>query len=256
MRMSDYKQRFDIFICGGSQHFALLKPLLPKLLPYGTVHLASSFLSPIDLFELHGLYDVLHEPRHSPDGYHNFELFSIRDINRIATAPWFVKLDADVDVAPDWIEYVEECIAARPDTVLFGPRKGNVDVTFEISGALVRRMLQRDIRVMNAQKVIGGFYVGRTAFFKQHQRFMDIVHELLWCYEDGVRRHPSPFPEYWSGRPPRRARLTVTGRSPNFRGNEDTLRSLVVHAAGAGDRLHVFDARGRIRIDRSKNANP
>lgn len=255
--MPDYKRRFDIFICGGSQHFELLKPLLPKLQPYGTVHLASSFLSEIDLYELHGLYDVLHTPRHSPDGYHNFELFSIRDINRIATAPWFIKLDADVTVEPDWISYVEECIAAHPDAVLFGPRKGNVDVTLEISGALVRRMLQQDIRVQNGHKVIGGFYVGQTEFFKQHRRFMDIVHELLWCFDNGVRRHPSPHPELWPGRrPPHRARLNITGRSPNFRGNEDTLRNLVVHAVGAGDRLHVFDARGRIRIDRSKNANP
>lgn len=251
-----YKARFDIFICGGSQHFTLLKTLLPKLLPYGTVHLGSSFLSEIDLYELHGLYDVLHEPQHDPDGYHNFELFSIRDINRVATAPWFVKLDADVDVEPDWITYVEECIAAHPDAVLFGPRKGNVDVTFEISGALVRKMLQRDIRVANGQKVIGGFYVGNTAFFKQHKRFMDVVHELLWCYENGVRRHPSPNPDLWRGRPPRRANLRISGKSPNFRGNEDTLRNLVVHAAGAGDRLHVVDSRGRIRIDRSKNANP
>jgi hypothetical protein len=210
----------------------------------------------MDIYDLHGLYDVLHEPRHSDDGYHNFELFSIRDINRLATAPWFVKLDADVDVDPGWITYVEECIAARPDAVLFGPRKGNVDVSCEISGALVRRMLRQDIRVMNGHKVIGGFYVGQTAFFKQHQRFMDIVHELLWCYEDGVRRHPSPFPQYWSGRPPQRVKLTVTGRSANFRGNEDTLRNLVVHAAGAGDRLHVFDSHGLIRIDRSNIANP
>lgn len=254
--MPDYKHRFDIFICGGSQHFALLKPLLPKLLPYGTVHLASSFLSEIDLYELHGLYDVLHKPQHSPDGYHNFELFSIRDINRLATAPYFVKLDADVHIEPDWITYVEESIADRPDTVLFGPRKGNVDVTCEISGALVRRMLRQDIRIRNGHKVIGGFYVGQTRFFKQHIRFMDIVHELLWCYENGVRRHPSPNPEYWPGTPPRRARLTVTGQSATFRGNEDTLRSLVVHAAGASDRLHVVDSRGRVVIDRRKNANP
>jgi hypothetical protein len=140
--------------------------------------------------------------------------------------------------------------------VLFGPRKGNVDVSLEISGALVRRLLRQDVRVTNGPKVIGGFYVGRTEFFKQHLRFMDLVHELLWCYEDGVRRHPSPAPEHWPGRPAQRARLTVKGRSPNFRGNEDTLRNLVVYATGAGDRLHIVDPRGRIRIDRSKNANP
>src|SRR5258708_36460295 len=79
---------------------------------------------------------------------------------------------------------------------------------------------------------------------------MAIVRELVWGFENGVRRRPSPRPEYWPGRPSRRARLTVNGGSPNFRGNEDTMRSLVVHAAGAGDRLHVFDSRGRIRIIR------
>jgi hypothetical protein len=253
MPLADYKQRFDIFICGGSQHVDALKLLLPKLLPYGTVHLASSYLTEIDLYALHSLYDVLHTPRHSPDGYHNFELFSIRDINRIATAPHFVKLDADIEIEHDWIAYVEECIAARPDAVLFGPRKGNVDVTYEISGPLVRRMLHQDIRVSHGKKVIGGFYVGQTAFFKEHLRLMDVVHELVWCFENGVRRRPSPNPEHWPGRPSRRARLIINGGSPNFRGNEDTLRSLVVHAAGASDRLHVFDSSGRIRIIR-KNA--
>jgi hypothetical protein len=250
MPTNDYKQRFDIFICGGSQHVEALARLLPKLLPYGTVHLASSYLSEIDLFALHGLYDVLHTPRYSRDGYHNFELFSIRDINRIATAPHFIKLDADVEVEHEWIAYVEECIAARPDAVLFGPRRGNVDVTWEISGPLVRRMLQRDIHVSHGNKVIGGFYVGQTAFFKENLRLMNVVHEFVWCFENGVRRRPSPNPEYWPGRPPRRARLTVSGGSPNFRGNEDTMRSLVVHAAGAGDRLHVLDSGGRIRIFR------
>lgn len=249
--MTNYKRTFDIFICGGSQHAELLQQILPKLYPYGTVHLGSSFLSEIEVFELHGLYDVLHTPRHSADGYHNFELFSIRDINRLATAPYFIKIDADVHVEPDWIVYVEQCIARYPDAVLFGPYRGSVDVNFEISGALVRRMLRRDVRVTNAPKVIGGFYVGRTAFFKEQKRTMDIVHELLWCYEDGIRRHPSPNPEYWSGNPPRRARLNISGRgrNPRFRGNEDTLRSLIVHAAGAGDRLHVVDSCGRIRID-------
>lgn len=247
--MIDYKRTFDIFICGGSQHVALLRQILPKLVPYGTVHLGSSFLSEIDLFELHGMYDVLHTPRHDSDGYHNFELFSIRDINRLATAPWFVKVDADVFLEPDWVAYVEQGIARYPDAVLFGPYRGWNDVNFEISGALVRRMLRRDVRVRNAPKITGGFYVGRTAFFKEHKRMMDIVHELLWCYEDGVRRHPSPNPEHWRGRPPRRARVTITGRNPRAGGNEDVLRSLIVHAAGAGDRLHVVDCGGRIRID-------
>jgi hypothetical protein len=250
--MEDYKKQFDVFICGGSQHVRLLKQLLVKLQPYGNVHLASSFLSNADLHQLKGLYDVLHTPQHSPDGYCNFELFTIRDINRLATAPYFVKLDADVQLEPDWIKYVEDCIAAYPETVLFGPRKGNVNVTFQISGPLVRQLLRQDIRITNARKIIGGFYVGQSAFFKEHKRFMDIVHELLWCYKDGVRYLPSINPEYWppdeeAGREP----ITVIGRSENFQGNEDTLRSLVVHAVGAGDRLHVFESQGRVQIHRA-----
>lgn len=249
--MMDYKRRFDIFICGGAAHVPRLKPLLGRLQPYGTVHLASCFLSDCDLQHLRGLYDVLHAPRHSPDGYHNFELFCLRDINRLAAAPYFIKLDADVELAPDWISYVEESLAAYPDVVLFGPRRGDIDVNFEISGALVRQLLESDIHVTNGRKVIGGFYVGQTAFFKEHRRLMDIVHELIWCYRDGVRVRPSINPAYW---PPEalasREPLKVVGGSPRFEGNEDTVRSLVVHAAGAGERLHVLESGGRVVIRR------
>lgn len=255
--MKDYKQLFDVFICGGSQHVSMLKPLLRKLQPYGKVHLASSFLSEADLDQLAGLYDVLHTPQHSTDGYHNFELFSIRDINRLAAAPYFVKLDADVHLEPDWIEYVEEYIAAYPDSVLFGPRKGNNDITFQVSGELVRQLLERDIVVNNARKVTGGFYVGQTSFFKMHKRSMDILHELMWCYKNGVRYRPTINPDLW---PPdgeaSREPITLIGPSGKFQGNEDLLRSLVVHAVGAGNRLHVFDSQGRVRIDRPNTMFP
>jgi hypothetical protein len=249
--MKSYKQAFDLFVAGGTQHVSLLNTLLPKLQPYGTVHLASSFLTGADLAQLRGLYDVLHTPRHSEDGYFNFELFTIRDINTIASAPYFVKLDADTQLEPDWFEYVEECLAAQPDAVLFGPRQGNVDITFNISGGLVREVLGQEIFVNEAKKVIGGFYVGKTSFFKDHKRFMDSVHELMWCYKGGRRYRPGLNPDYWPD--DQRARhepVTVIGQSKNFAGNEDTLRSLVVHAVGAGAQLHIFDSQGRIRIDR------
>jgi len=122
-------------MAGNMKEVGMLKPLLVKLQPYGKVHLASCFLSKTDLHQLRGLYDVLHTPQHSPDGYCNFELFSIRDINRLATAPYFVKLDADIHLEPDWIKYVEECLARYSDVVLFGPRKGNVNITFQISSS-------------------------------------------------------------------------------------------------------------------------
>jgi len=255
--MKSYREQFDIFICGGSQHVHLLRPLLQKLRPYGTVHLASSFLSNADLHQLDDLYDLLHLPHHSEDGYCNFELFCIRDINRLATAPYFVKLDADVQLQPDWIKYVEECIAAHPDAVLFGSRQGNNPINFTLSGDLVRQLLQRDIRVSNALKVGGGFYVGQTSFFKEHQRLMDVVHELMWCYKDGIRFRPIVNPEYWppagkeSSEP-----ITLIGHSENFQGNEDMLRSLVVHAVGAGDRLRVIDSQGRVQVVRTNIQNP
>lgn len=247
--MNPYKKEFDIFVCGGSQHVSLLKRLLKTLLPFGTVHLGSSFFSEEELEELRGLYDVLHKPRHSEDGYSNFELFSIRDINRLASAPHFVKLDADTYLKPDWIKYVEESLESHPDAVLFGPNRGNVDINVELSGAAVRQLLDRDVVIANACKVIGGFYVGLTSFFKTHKPFMDLVHEFLWCYQDGLRYRPVLFAEYWpSGSQLSNEPIKVLGQSSNFRGNEDTLRSLVVHATGAGDRLHVLDSKGRIQI--------
>ena len=251
MKLPFDKKEFDVFVCGGSQHVSLLKPLLQAVLPYGTVHLASSFLSDDELDELRGLYDVLHRPKHSDDGYCNFELFSIRDINRLARARHFIKLDADIHLEPDWIDYVKENLDSYPDAVLFGPERGNVDINFEISGAPVRQLLKRDIVVSNACKVIGGFYVGLTSFFKAHTTFMDLVHEFLWCYLDGLRYRPLLYPEWWPGDSQlSHEPIRVLGQSANFRGNEDTLRSLVVHAVGAGDRLHVLDSKGRIHIDR------
>jgi hypothetical protein len=247
--MRDRKRQLDIFICGGSQHVAMLKPLLGTLRRSGRVHLASCFLTRHDLRQLRGLYDVLHTPRHSADGYSNFELFSIRDINRLATAPYFVKLDADVELADEWIDYVDECIADDAEAVLFGPKRGCIDVNVEISGPLPRRLLGNDVRVANAPKVLGGFYVGKTAFFKKQTRFMDIAHEFLWCFNDGVRDRAPVHPEYWPAGAD--AGVTVNGDIRRFRapGNEDTLRSLVVHAAGAA--VRIVDSGGRVRIIRN-----
>jgi hypothetical protein len=249
--VKNYKELFDVFISGGSQHVSMLKPLLEKLQPYGKLHLASSFLTESDLAELQGRYDVLHTPQHSSDGYHNFELFSIRDINRLASAPYFIKLDADIHIEADWIDYVEECIAAHPDAVLFGPKKGNVNISFQISGEVVQQVLEREILVSDGCKISGGFYVGKTRFFKNNLRVMDIIHELMWCYKNGVRYRPTLNPDYWPGDEQAfHQPITLIGPTSRFQGNEDTLRSLVVHAVGAGDRLHVFDSQGRVRIDR------
>jgi len=253
MVMTESKTRFDIFVCGGSQHVELLKPLLQRLLPHGTVHLASSFLREEDLQQLHARYDVLHRPAHSLDGYVNFELFCIKDINRLATAPYFIKLDADVTLSENWNEYVEACIATHPEAVLMGPWKGDVDIDVELSGALIRQLLHRDVHVKNGLKVIGGFYLARTAFFKERIWLMDFLHRCVLSSQDG-----GAAPARVAGNDGRlrgrecRDQIVLRGRfgkagSPC---SEDTLRSFLVHAVDAHDRAHVIDSRGRIRLDR------
>ena len=86
---------------------------------------------------------------------------------------------------------------------------------------------------------------------------MDILHELMWCFKEGVRYRPPLNPEYWPGDDlASREPVTLVGRTGKFQGNEDMLRSLVVHAVGAGDRLHIFDSQGRVRIDRPETMFP
>jgi len=251
--MTELKQRFDIFICGGSQHINLLEPLLARLLPYGTVHLASSFLSEDDIGRLHGRYDVLHRPAHSLDGYANFELFCIKDLYRLAAAPYFIKLDADVTIADDWIEYVEACIADHPHAVLMGPWRGDVDIDVELSGAPIRRQLRSDVRVTGGLKVIGGFCVASTAFFKAQIALLEAIHEgVLSAWRGEATRPRGLEPERHPSARPSREPITVRGRVGK-RGSpcsEDTLRSLVVHAVNASDRLRIIDSGGRICLDR------
>lgn len=236
--MTDFKQRFDVFICGGSQHFGLLQPLLEQLLPYGTVHLASSFLTEREVGRLRRSCDMLHRPTHSQSGYANFELFCIKDLYRLATAPYFIKLDADVTLSSDWIDYVETCIDAHPHAVLMGPWKGDVEINVELAGPPIRRRLRRDVRIVGGTKVIGGFCVGRTAFFKQRLGLLECIHEGVLSGRPGSRTSPCET-------------MTVRGRVGK-RGSpcsEDTLRSLLVHAVGASHRLRVVDSAGRIRLD-------
>jgi len=254
--MSDAKNTYDIFICGGSQHFTMLQSLLPKLHPFGRVHLVSITLTHLDLHTLRQDYDVLHTPRHDTDGYVNFNLFCIRDINCLATAPHFIKLDADVSLQDNWIAYVDRGVREH-DPVLFGIKEGLARVNVALYGPLVRKKFGRDIRVSNRRKVIGGFYVGHTAFFQQHDAFMQSLHEFLYCFRDGRRCRPSLQPTAW----PQAAELanelfTLAGDVGDLQriGNEDTLRSLVVHALGAGERLFVLDSQGSIQVPHGPEA--
>src|SRR5690606_10373567 len=92
----------DIFVSGGNKHHGNLKYLLPRLKGRGVVHLVSSHLGPRQINSLERYIDVLHEPAYSSNGYQNFKLFCLRDINTLCTRSWFVKIDADVLVREDW----------------------------------------------------------------------------------------------------------------------------------------------------------
>lgn len=247
----NYKERYDIFICGGSQHFDQLKNLLPQLYPFGRLHLASITLTEQQVAELSAGFDHLHTPNHDPDGYINFNLFCIRDINRLATAPHFIKLDADVTLREDWIEYVNHGLRQHNQAVLFGVKEGLARVDVQIAGSLARQRFGQEICVVGGRKVIGGFYVGATAFFRRHDEFMQDVHDLLYCFGDGKRHRPHPGPDR------QRAffdsddeSFTLSGNVRDLQriGNEDTLRNLIVHARGASDRLFVLDSEGSIQF--------
>ena len=212
----NYKEKYDIFICGGSRHFPRLQTLLPQLHPYGRLHLGSSFLSDTEARVLSQHCDLLQTPKYDPDGYANFKLFCTRDINRLARAPYFIKVDADVSLSEDWIEYVDRGMREHASAVLFGPKEGVARINVERTGSLAREKLGQEICVKEGRKVVGGFYVGETAFFQRHDQFMQRTYDLLY----GDPRQSS----------------------------EDTLRSLVVHAVGAGDGLLILDSQGKIVI--------
>ena len=254
--------RFDIVICAGAAQFADLQRLLPIVAPCGTVHLASSYLEPEQIAALSPWVDVLHEPKHDADGYKNFRLFCIRDINRVVSAPYFIKLDTDVVLSADWIKYVEDCLRHDPDAVLLGPNEGSNKINYDISGSLVRRRLGCDLKVLDELKVDGSFYVGSTAFFRKHDHEMQVLHDLIYAFKDGRRFRPNHMGED-------QAEVALIGDEIDGEGevnleppvvmrgvcalragkaSEDNLRSLAVHAVGASARLVVRGARERVRV--------
>jgi hypothetical protein len=245
------REKYDIFISSGAAHFADLIHLLPLLSPHGTVHLASTNLSDEQLAAVESEVDVLRVPRHDPDPYENFKLFCIRDINRMAKAPWFIKLDTDVQLRDDWIDYVEECRAERPDAVFFGPHAGSNRIEYDISGPLVRRKLGADVRVRNGLKVNGSFYVARTDFFREHDHTMQVLHDLVYAFRDGRRIRPSHLGDEalecgLGGEGLVRMRGVCARRQG--KASEDNLRSLAVHVVGASAHVFVRGAAGRILL--------
>ena len=245
------RDRIDIFINGGSQHFDSLKKLLPKMHPHGRVHLASIFLTDEEIAELEPHCDFVHRPQHAPKwDYRTHILYCTREINTLATGDWFVKTDADTKLKDNWFEYVENGVKDHPDSVLFGVRRAPDKLDVSITGELVRRRLGSDIEITNAERMCGAFYVGNTAFFKQHDDMHQDIHDLIWCHDaTGKRTKPSHRPDRCLPGDEKLG-LKIVGPKGFFRlgfgGSEDTTRSILVHAAGAGDRMRFLSAGGRI----------
>ena len=254
------RENFDIIICSGASHFEDLKGLLPRLTPHGTVHLVSTGLTRRQELAVESDVDVLLAPRYDPDPYENFKLFCIRECHRVAKAPWFIKLDTDVQLRHDWIDYVEECVAMRPDAGLFGPHQGSNRLEYDISGPLVRTKLGGDVRVRNGLKVHGSFYVGRTDFFREHDSTVQILHDLIYAFRDGRRVRPSHLGDEELERGlGNRGLVRMRGACALRQGksSEDNLRGLSVHVVGASDRIFVRDSGGRVFLpDKAHGPSP
>ena len=241
--MDSISASYDIFVCGGSRHFRSLKDLLPKLYSAGRVHLASITLADSEIEELTPYFDVLHKPQHAADPYLNFQLFCIREVNRLAQAPYFIKMDADTYLEEDWVEYVRPVISKHEQVVLFGPVEGRHRINVELSGLSVRQKLGADVKVANGRKVIGGFYVANTRFFKQHDRFMKNLHRFLFCSGDGASREDAAYDAVEHP-----VVLRMDTRGGRLKSSEDTLRSLVVNAIAGPEGLLILNSEGRVVI--------
>jgi hypothetical protein len=211
----------------------------------------SSFLHPNEVRALEPWFDYLHQPFHDEDGYRNFRLFCIRDLHRVVTAPHFIKIDTDVELADDWIEYVDETLTTYPELILFGPHGGTRKLDYDISGPFVQRRLGRPVKVRAGLKVNGSFYVGQTAFFQEHDEAMQGIHECLYQFRDGrrVRTSLSRIPEEErdeSGAELVRLRGSCRGKQGSC--SEDELRSLTVHFVGASLQMRVRDSEGRVCV--------
>ncbi len=242
----------DIFVSSGARHFERLRGLLPRLRPFGSLHLVSSFLGERQLAAIEADVDRVHRPRHSEDPYRNFVLFFIRDAHALATGRYLLKIDTDVELAPDWFGYLEESLRAHPEAVLLGTHAGTNQVDYDISGPLVRERLGADVRVRGL-KVNGSFCLVDLAFFRRHDETLQTLHDLIYAFRDGRRTSPS----HRTDRSQDALERSIPGDLVRMRGvcakrpgtaSYDNLLSLTAHVAGAGQRLFVRDAGGRIDL--------
>jgi hypothetical protein len=245
----NYRDKYDIFVCGGSHHFKLLQKLLPTLRPFGMTHLASSVLTESEIKILSNFCDYIHRPTYHSNPYHNFGLFCIRDINRLAQRPYFIKLDSDTRLTYNWIHYVDNAINENPRFVAFSDHPGT-DLNLKLTGALIERLVGRPLYIAGA-KLSGPFYVCRTEFFKEHDSLMQGIHQLLYSFAPTSRR---PLSDEGSNKGVFQKSLfelhAWTPTRPLGISNlwgEDSTRSIVIHVAGAGNKLLIVPSRGRVQ---------
>lgn len=226
----DYKNRYDIFVTACSRDFGKAASMLPQLAPYGTLHLASSFLTNEEVGELSRFVDHVHFPRHHvTNGYRNFSRFCVRDIDRIASNPWVVKIDADTELTDEWFRYVDEVTQEHPHAALIGPGVDPEMVNVTMFGPLVLDRLGRTLDIRGVPKVVGGFYVSRSSFYKKHFDVMQTIHELA-----SVRNEQC---------------VTVSGY--NYRDSEDHARNMTAYFMGAAVKhveTDLLSLAGRISV--------
>lgn len=232
--------KFDIFISGADKHVNKLQKLMPRLKSCGTVHLVSSFLSQESIAKLQGLFDVIHEPHFSDDGYTNFKLFNLLEIDRFISQPWFIKIDADVELSKDWLTYVNKTIREHPELVLFGPRQGMRPLTWEISGESVRAVFDQDILVSGEVKVAGGFYCGKSSFFQKNKKKLSVLTEFIFCFKDGNKIRPTPILDEVFQDTKLDFELGSVCQHRQGKLSEDNLKNLIVRVCGADDVIKVI----------------
>ncbi|MDJ0851591.1 MAG: hypothetical protein QNK04_24720 [Myxococcota bacterium] len=240
----------DIFVASGASQYERLRALLPRLRPHGRLHVVSSFLGAAQLAALAGEVDALHQPRHSENAYGNFVLFFIRDAHRLATSRYLLKIDTDVELAPDWFDYVEESLAAHPQAVLVGSHAGTNQVDYDISGALVRQRLGRDVRV-RGMKANGSFCLVDLDFFRRYDRTFQDLHDFIFAFHDGRRARRSHLDDPGAEEPgPDGDLVRLRGVCANRQGTAsyDNLLSLTAHFLGAGNQVIVRQPGNRIQL--------
>ena len=123
-------------------------------------------------------------------------------------------------------------------------------IDYDISGPLVSRRLGGGVRIRDALKVNGSFYVGDAAFFREHDATMQILHDLIYAFRGGRRFRPSHLGDDPEEAPGAEALVHLRGVCALRAGkaSEDNLRSLTVHHVGAGERIAVRDPGTRVRV--------